>query len=489
MTSHGDKSLYETFDVLGKWWHPSRPRDVVAGVLHVDCSSMITLSLGSVFRPPRRSKRVPRPFPENEHYEPLFGLSEHNEEITLVHVQWAKVGIASTFRCQIAIFGAHVRNFESVSLDNYSFGLFDLSKWSNTPTPQDTMRDGKWSISLDIERRVSIPLPHRRMLIELADLPYLNQTGHSKLLGYRPRIFVKPDTPQKWNTARKTMLTIQRFLMMCAMRPMQVSHIAASVQLPKEKRPPAIVRRFGDHPVSIQIYADQHMKRNEVKAGFPVPFSLQQLSINAAALLDRWFSVEHRIKPMADVFFGELLRPSSYQETHFFHCSQSLEALHRRAYERKHGRFQTKKAFAQTIKRVESSLPKRMAPLLRKALVDAARNANLLSFLDRLNDLFRRLDPVLQARLVDDPRAFASAVRDTRNLFTHLERHRKSKAFAMEDWSEASDVMRSLLFIHLLKLCGMSDERLADGTNGVGLGIRPFTMKKSVISAPSQPVP
>lgn len=106
------------------------------------------------------------------------------------------------------------------------------------------------------------------------------------------------------------------------------------------------------------------------------------------------------------------------------------------------------------------AMPLRLSKTLLPDIASALWKANDISFQDRLKHLFELLEPDTIALITTDRDRFISAIKDTRNQFTHVEQRKKSKAFHRLQWRDAADKALAILFIHMLKLCGLPEAEI-----------------------------
>jgi hypothetical protein len=187
------------------------------------------------------------------------------------------------------------------------------------------------------------------------------------------------------------------------------------------RRASTAVTRAGASETVIYIFANlRHQEHgDEAKSRDPL-FYLMGLRTEFEGICRRWFDVAQRLERVRAVVFSTVRTEGPFLDQRLFAYAQALEAFHR----------------------------------------VTASSRGKVHYIDRLRRLFKSLEHETAQMITTDVERFCRATVDTRNLVTHLDQHRNSRPFPKELWHVACGKLETLIFVLLLRECGIPEARI-----------------------------
>jgi hypothetical protein len=469
------RTLFEDFSVKGEWWRVGSARKRVTGTLTIDPKRDIRLDLNGMFSHPKRSIHLP------DHAKAIHGTTTEGTPVTLLKCHALSVGGAGAiYSINRAFVGAHFRDLSSLRIKWFAFSYLGLAEWIGhrpfTHESADSYTDS-FTLCYQTPPTLTYNVPSQRLKVEFkSDWSMRSRSGPSRQeLYHRDLVVVTPDRPIKWETYQAQQKDVLDLLtvLVGGRLPIQQLRLGITPHLTV----PSNQRRNQSADV-LYVFPRMRYLLDVSEFNAQPLFHFSDLKEELETILQKWF---HRIRGLHgvhEVFFATVRDTKMYIESRLVHLSQTLEAYHRKTVPNE--KHLPKKRWATVRKRITRSLPKRLPKALREAVEASIHHANDYSFFDRLEGLFASLEPETKSMITDDVTEFLRHIRGTRNLLTHLERNRKSKVFPEDRWPEVFDLMKAVIFILMLKRCGIAEDRI----RRCGFGIEPYRFKESADDAP-----
>ena len=458
----------DEFEIRGEWWIAGASRRKVTGTLRVN-RRHYRLDLDGVFYQPKKPL-----IPTNV---TIVGAASDGQLITLVHCQWTRDdGVSTSYAVNTIAIGAILRNLRTTRFRAFQIRTTDLEEWASIQPFKPTFPTGGVNrrvvgVTYNEPDPIHVELPKHKMRLRLESSVEAHfQRVSAVAFEHECHLVCLFDRPVRWGRLMRAVGDVQDLLTLFTATPVTILRLTASpvsqAGLP-EQHVLILQRHLGD-VTRPKVYSPQ------------MPFPLVLLKDNAADVMSNWFDLLKRGRAICNVFFANFRTPPPYLETRFFHLAQCLEGFHRSVLARGTGKHVTPRRMRQLHTRIASNLPKMPVTLM----ADVKRvlwNANEFSFFERLTRLMESLETASAAIVTNDPASFIRAIRDTRNLFTHLEARKGSKAFQPHEWDAACVKMEMWLFMVILKQCGISEELIR---NRIASSMR-FCVAPLVLTGPN----
>lgn len=344
-------------------------------------------------------------------------------------------------------------------LSSVMMGFDHLSTWMDLhPITNSVDEGGGYSQLLQRPKPVTHIVDEQKTRVSFstvssADIDVSNPYAMSGGLFLRPVIEVVPHSGQnlKWYIAyfRK----LQHLIIVLMGYATNINHVAGTFKVSKKEDGP---------PITVLIYwaQDINVKRTrEVRREtMLVPFTEFK---SRKQKISKWIANYETIKDQIALFIETILNPGMYPEFRWLATTQAIESYHRKVFG---GAFVKKEAYQKDISPlVKSAIPPSLAQDHRQSLkskidfgYEYSLNRRLRDFLNKLpDDLVKKL---LTSVNCDKPKDFTYAVKETRNYYTHYD----EGIFILDEdeQREYGMVLRKLMFAHLLKQIGFTDNEL-----------------------------
>lgn len=455
-------TLVENWTLKGTWWLVSRSRRKVSGTLIFRVGDGLDLELDGSFV--RRTDDPWRDFFDRP--APgrcvILGTTDAGVPVTLLDCFWRSAGTRTTYFANVALVGAHFRTTSAIRFASFTIQHTATTAWAGFnpfgPPSQTKGEDGRYTTSVihTDPPKIRFDLPRQRASVLIgSELTSVAEWPPAFRMTHRAAIKFYSSRPMTWDTFRRRQGDVDHLMMTLVGGPVYTRKLEAD-------RPTADAGE-DDLSMPVRVFFAQ-IGRLDAEKLFTddMLFPLPALGDDLPRVAGRWFDTARTLRGMHQVLFGNFRAPARYQESRFFVLAQCLEAFHRKAIERGRGKYLPPRRWRRVLKRMQASLPKRLPKDVAEAAKRKLGEANNFSFQDRLKAIFASLDPATAALITLDVPQFIRAVVGTRNMFTHLDRQKSTKAFPEELWFAACEKMELLLLILMLKLCGLSEERIRD---------------------------
>jgi len=462
----GKLTHFDSVNVKGTWWPAGLARRKRSGTLHINCTEKINLEVDGVFT--RHHPFAPSLLfgPTNE--ETIFGETDDGIPVSLLKCFWTQHdGARTTYLANMALTGVHVRALSAVKFQSFFLSFTGLDAWAaQSPFRHEQASDDTWTVSYTDPPDLKVTVPQRRLSLYLRCAGSTEARPTAVTMAFGNSVWVEPETPVSWRAFDELSGDILGLFTVLIGSPAITRQVGGVMKV--HQRRPTTKASSRTRNGMVHVFRP-HVKGFEVEE-FSTPellFPRPVLGERFEAVCRDWFKTTKVLRGMYRVLFSEMRTRSRYLEPRFFHFAQCLESLHRKAISRGGGKHLPKRRFKSWLRRVDGSLPKRMPKGMADAIRRVLPQANEFSFQDRLRSLFELLETDTASHITTDVGRFVQAIRDTRNLFTHLEPRKKSFAFPKHQWFAAIDKMQMLLLIHILKLCGLPEAEIRERMRGL----------------------
>lgn len=181
-------------------------------------------------------------------------------------------------------------------------------------------------------------------------------------------------------------------------------------------------------------------------------FDLGNIEGHYEKVLQRWFSLYDKHRPVQNLLFGVLFAPDAYPEDRFLNLARALEIYHRNKYP---GGEMPKADFKRLRNEIVAQVEDQHKGWLQKKLIWA----NELTLQDRIARLIRDCDKLQLPEALDiSVEDLARIIKDQRNRLTHYSSEKKVVSSSTLVW--LSHLIEFLLKALLLKELGFSTIRI-----------------------------
>lgn len=216
------------------------------------------------------------------------------------------------------------------------------------------------------------------------------------------------------------------------------------------------------HPKPIRIYDNNLCDENfNEPKWYDLLFSLDDLIIEDGNLMENWFNKYHLMEPISELYLGVLNYKSMSAERMFLNIIQALETYHMR--------FITNK-----LKDFNNRIEEIYEPdLVNIILSDTQKSQKYILIRSRLLDLIMAENKIWfffnsKRTMID----FIDKCVYTRHYHTHYAINKKSKAYAGEDLSIATYILKAILEYYMLQEIGLKQDRINKNIEKASTNIR-----------------
>lgn len=392
-------------NVIGAFWRPEDPDDVMTGMLS-QVEGRLHLLLSPTFKrlTSEESNAAGRNFGmtrEARRIEALVGQTREGpctllyliEALGDVLTDFAKnVQIAGErWRVSSAVMGMQIDSAESESIDAAAFYFTNIHQWLPSPTQMQFTEEGRSfllpSKALQIFKFQSRALEAEVICEVFSDTP-------SKTV---PRVRITPTKPRSVEWFARIATRLENLFTLF----LGTSVFAKSVQLFRGNR---------DDGWFVNNEGRVRGEKTDYQAWVP--------HTRMAAALENWLSVPEEQRPVEKTVLGMVRKSSLFTETEFLALAQALEGFGRLRFE---GGLIPGAEFKAGLARMQAQIAELWGETeIAKRCNDALNFANEASYGYRLGQTYDLLSPEFAEKLLGERGSFIKKVVRTRNYFTHL---------------------------------------------------------------------
>ena len=449
----------EQFEHTGYWWLPSEPNKKISGSLKFHPLDGITLDLIGSFGEFKDFPKV-----REEHI--ILGVTSGGKAATLYKCFQSKSSLSldtglstSSYAAQVLFLGHRFEKPEDIVFSSFSIGYYYLEEWTGITgfsMKHEADESGKHSREI-----VTYSFPEE-IAVDVGDvgvsITYRFTSGGARLkevlMKHVTYFKVKTKAPASFDVFNERInFLLQNFLTLGLGRPTRPVFITATNENVKFEFPEGTTR-YED----IEIYYAVNEMPDVAKTLHPLEmtFSLSDIRDTFGICLSNWFSKEHVLRPVYDLYFATLNSSSIYLTHGFLNLTQGLESYHRRAIG---GHYVADAVFGNLLTTLTGSIPAAIPENYRSALKQGFRHLNEFSLRRRLGELITKCSPII-LKLIKEPDIYVNQIVATRNYLTHYDKDPERQVLHGEDLYWATRKLRALLEICLLLEIGLSIETI-----------------------------
>lgn len=444
----------DTLETSGYWWRPGSPNSL-AGSLAFRGSKYAELKLLGV---------LPREIPEDGELpfeklladEPiLLGATESNERLTLrrckgtgLSIQWP--GISTSIYAPLEIIrGAHFESEESLTfysmrrtyplLDEWIRGVgFDWVGEADCPD--------EFLVSATRLPRIGASW---RGTADVVIEDQLHGQGSAQEVVLSKRTFIEirsTDAPQHLVDLGETAWEIETLLSLLLGQPVHPSSVQVTTEGPDTE---------ADHRVWIDVY-HAVPERPPVQLTQTAFCAFGLVAPIMGAVISEWAQVAEDLTPVLELY-RRMLSPTTGRSASFMSTYAAIEAAIRTT---KAPVYLESGEFRKLRREIADALPESVTGPYRQRVLDSLNFSNEFSQADRLRLAIEATHRAFLPRAISAD-SFVKDCKDTRNYLTHYDARMRKKAKTGDELDRLTEILRLLLEVLLLQVCGISDWRIA----------------------------
>lgn len=205
-------------------------------------------------------------------------------------------------------------------------------------------------------------------------------------------------------------------------------------------------------PIEVYYLLKDNTKQKERIYPFQMIFAFNDIKDNLQTYLVNWIENSEAIKPVYDLFFGDIYMSKMYHEMRFLMLMQGIETYHRR---RRKNIVSDSTEHATRIQNILNSVPAEC----RKWLEGRLEYSNEPPLRQRIKEILSELPTDLK-KLIGQESKFIYKVVATRNYLTHYNESLAEKAFKPNQLAHVIRKLRMILVFILLQEMGMDKESI-----------------------------
>lgn len=312
---------------------------------------------------------------------------------------------------ETALIGAHVAEFIVTELE---VGFEHLADWTLLPTPMVTPTDSPdRGPAVRIDYAAPAPLEAAiggdTVRLEFSWRPGRSPAGDLAL--ERPvRFVVRLGTPMSLDVAEDQYIRPLQNLLTLA-----VGRAEAITDLEVELAPESFIADAAPGQMQrAQVFHSSHVLPTDSRraiARHDLLFTLADIGESFGSAMNGWIRASTELRAASNLFFGNHYAPPVYVETRFLVFCQAAEVLHSA---RSGNTIRDPREFQFIVEDVLAAVPEQHRDLVAGAL----QQSNNIRLRQRLTELARAA-PSSVRDVIGDPAAFAGAVTEARNAYSH----------------------------------------------------------------------
>ena len=453
----GAQTLFDDFEIEGRWWLPQREGRKVPGTLR-HTKDGIDLRLFSTLYLDDKTLDDKRP-------PVILGESFDSRMITLVDseeiagpVFEASERSRSMYATRLLFVGLHMLEPTSTLFDSASVRYTQLAGWMcpKWPSEEHTFDEHRLSelhIHMEPAPSVFVSVPSLDATVALVGsyVEPTNTYGVTTELSVRYEPFVKiiPNQPQGLSWFNKVTRDCQNLLSLIigqTVLPLHISLIAHGETVDDSPIPRRVEAFYGS-----PIFG--HHDPMDASPDYLISF--RDIESEIGEVMERWFANIEERREVFDLYFGSYYSPDTYLKYQFLGQIQALEGYLR---DERGGVFLEPENYHSLREAIKGIVPAGASEEFRQVLMSSVGFANQYPLKKRMQ---AELDswPHDLKKYVALRTNFVKTVVDNRNYFTH---YGEKPKFLLEDSNLrlAFERLRIFFMVLLLKDLGMSDERI-----------------------------
>lgn len=446
--------MIEEFEYKGIWYLPERPRKRVNGILKFTPNEGAELELDGVLSTGENNKYLPRMI----NPDIILGVSPQGEQLTLYRCfqQRAKGVSSSSFFAHFVFVGDHFRSAEQIKFKQFYVQFSNLTEWNGISAFTTDITDNNVKILIP-------PIQEPILLASLRDFKMFTGIGYTSHFGVdeislSQQAYIKFVLSKRsaFDRCSELIKTFQSFLTIAMMKPSSQISITA-IKNTSTKTNSKIRSKH------IKIFYSPLLSFDPKKVfAHEMLFTLRDIEGRTNQFIRNWYEKYEMLKPVYDLYFGNLYSPFSFAENRFLNLAQAIETYHRRVYG---GKYQDDPSYLDGLyKTFISAIPSDLDREFRDSLVNGKfRYANEYSLRKRLTKLLQKYSSSLPIDFLDNKNErikFIGQVVDTRNYLTHYDENAKNKVPKDTEFSILEQKLKLLVEICLLHEIGFTSEEV-----------------------------
>lgn len=461
-----DKSFYDEFTYLGKWWLPTKKSNAIDGTLRQDTNGRITLDLmaplsagGSIVD--EMTGRMPS---NGDTMEVIHGRLDTGEGITLFECQTG----TSTFyhtgvQRQLYHVGILIENilFEDgsdTSFDEIRFELTHTNHWLGVKSIERRLGSKNYRIIAHKNRpslKIEIPSESLKILTshDLREQSGPSSRGIQVNHGFR----VEFKKPRDLKEVLKIVFRFQQLFTLLGGEAFFTQRLAGRALDVHGVNKDGIRVRPPTSTWCAIFHGHAFRRLPVVKHSFDLVIRFPDISGMISRVFRKWFALFPAFAEVIDTYnFVHRMGDRLPLDLKFLLLTQALEAFSGRENPSPYLSSQKAKSIRKTLFK---AIPPGTDQRVRKRIEESLAHFNSLTLADRLRKLIESLEPESQMLIASDIPKFVKKVKDTRNYRTHLSGD-KSVYKPLEDlalWGATVRLEMLLMFL-LLKKTGIREK-------------------------------
>lgn len=411
-------TYFDDLTLSGNWWIAGSRRHKGNGTLTINPQKGCRLEIHGSLR--KRKEQSPSLFVPTD-YLTICGTADDGTPITLFKsFVTEQTSTRTIYFVNRVLVGAHFRDLTAVKLNWFAVSLVGMESWVGQraihPGIKEDAGSHVWTVTYREPPAISATVPSAKLSLEVGSDGHFDthRNPPHATLHHRNVITVRPAKPLNWMAYRQRLGEVLDLITLLSAEPLPIRQIRAGVI----GRPNNVVAETGAKETAVHIYANlqQPEEEGEAKERDPL-FYLMGIKDDFEAICRRWFDVADRLHRVRAAFFSTFRTRRLFLDQRLFAYAQTLEAFHR---------------------------------------ITATSGKNI-DYFKRLRRLFDSLEPDTARMITSDVEKFCRATVDTRNLLAHLDQHQNATPFPREMWHVACKRLETLVFVLLLKQCGIPE--------------------------------
>jgi ApeA N-terminal domain 1/Apea-like HEPN len=450
--------LDETVEHQGVWFVPEKPTNQVTGKLTFSSNDGALLELiGSL-----------NPGGSGADFSPsvIHGFSaEKGTPITLLdsietasNFRSSRGGtmVTSSLRPTFVLIGWQFESREAVLFDEAYLRFSHLEQWGDMPGFNISF-DLEGAAGIEYRRPDDVPFfsndSWRMDLVTWPTLPSLEMVQTKATISHRVSIRVRPREAATLEAFTEITRQLQQFLTILVGEAVVPIALDGRSELAADQMPNGSLHRL---PIDV-LYQTVFRGSERKQRVLPVEMLLSRSVLGGMLtnVTKAWFDSLADLQPVCDLFLATILNPDMFLDQRFLAIIQALESFHRRL---RGG--PPEPAHAERLARIYASQDEED----REWLEEKLRYSHEPSLRERLKDLldeFQELAPYIARQSL-----FIQRVVVTRNYHTHYDESLKETALKGAEMYDATEKLRGLLTVALLRHWGIPTSRIEEILRG-----------------------
>ena len=437
--------------INGLWYLPENKEDEVSGTLTIYHNGGIVLDLTGFFSDSDSEEiSVSHEMNKLREYDVIRGTARTGGNITLHNCKdyirrtpFGSGTLHAYISCETAYFDRAYDNESEIKFNRFDLRLPYLREWLWLfGFNADIDDQDNWKLSFDRPEEYISQLDENN--ISIRTFASYHEEGHKRIaeqISYFKFILKEKRSFDEFK--KEFLIPTQNFVSFVTDTPNWIEYIA--VKSENENQDETLTKIHHLFPFKRGAKEKNTHPRDCL-------FWLKKIELTFDEIFTKWMEIHTELNTVLDLYLGVLFNRNFFPKTRFTNLMQACETYHSIRFA---SNLIDEKEHSNRVREVVSKIPEEHKEWANLNLY----HSNYKSLKDRLLELFQPVSFIYEP-YISSFDILTSKLKDTRNYYTHYNEQLKEKAANDEELILLTELISTLLKVHILKELGFPDSHL-----------------------------